>query len=64
MQSWWSNDSESAVEAVFGKHGHRVWDARKARTLIFIVHHRSHLTLLDGYVDEQRWEFYNSMAGD
>ena len=52
------------MEVVFGKHGHRVWDAREARTLIFIVDHILHFTLLVGYVEEKRWEFYNSMAGN
>ena len=64
MQSWWLDDSNSAVEDVFGKYGHREWDAREAYTLIFIVYHRSHFTLLVGYVDERRLEFYNSMSGD
>ncbi|RWR88564.1 Ulp1 protease family, catalytic domain-containing protein [Cinnamomum micranthum f. kanehirae] len=64
VSSWWSDGSDSAVEAVFGKHEHRVWDAREARTLIFIVYHRSHFSLLVGLVDEKRWEFYNSLAGD
>lgn len=49
---------------MFGKQGHRVWDAKEARTLVFIVYHRSHFTLLVGYVDEKRWEFYNSMEKD
>ena len=52
------------MEAVFGKQGHRVWDVKQACTLVFIVHHRSHFTLLVGYVDEKKWEFYISMDKD
>lgn len=64
MQSWWRSGIDIAYESVFGKHGHRVWEAREARTLVFIVYHRSHFALLVGYVDERRWEFYNSMPKD
>ena len=32
--------------------------------LVFIVYHRSHFSLLVKYVDERRWEFYNSMDKD
>ena len=64
MQSWWRNGCDTAVESVFGKQGHRVWDAKEACTLVFIVYRRSHFTLLVGYVDEGRCEFYNSMDKD
>ncbi|RWR84951.1 hypothetical protein CKAN_01378700 [Cinnamomum micranthum f. kanehirae] len=62
--SWWQDGSNASVEAAFGKHGHRVWEAREAHTLVFVVHYRNHFTLVVGYVDEKRWEFYNSLAGD
>ena len=64
IQSWWRDGGDTAIESMFGKYGHRVLDAREARTLIFIVYQRSHFTLLVGLVDEKRWEFYNSMDGD
>ena len=52
------------MEAVFGKQGHRVWDAKEARTLVFIVYCRLHFTLLVRYVDEKGWEFYNNIDRD
>ena len=64
MQSWWRDGSDTAVEAVFGKQGHKMWDAKEVCTLVFIIYHRSYFTLLVGYVDEKRWEFYNNMDKD
>ena len=64
MQSWWQDGSDASVEAAFGKHGHRVFEANECSTLVFVFHYRNHFTLVMGYVDERRWEFYNSLAGD
>ena len=41
-----------------------MWDAKEVCTLVFIIYHRSYFTLLVGYVDEKRWEFYNNMDKD
>ena len=64
MQNWWQDGSDASVEAAFSKHSHRVWEARECNTLMFVLHYRNYFTLVVGYIDERRWEFYNSLAGD
>ena len=64
MQSWWQNGSDASVKAAFGKQGSSVWEARECNTLVFVLHYRNHFTLVVGYVDERRCEFYNSLVGD
>ena len=64
MQSWWQDGSDASVEAAFGKHGHGVWEVRECNTPVFVLHYRSHFMLVVGYIDERRWEFNNSLAGD
>ena len=53
MQSWWRDGGDTTIESVFGKFGHRVWDAKEGCTLVFIVYQRSHFTLLVGLVHEK-----------
>ena len=65
MQSWWrSNNTKALQDNVWGRDGTKVWEASKKRLLIFIMWHEHHFTLLVGYNEERRWEFYNSLKSD
>ena len=61
LQSWWQSGLQ---EAAFGPGGYRVCDARECKTLIFVLHSVNHFTLLVGYTDKRKWEFYNSSSSD
>ncbi|RWR76672.1 sentrin-specific protease 1-like protein [Cinnamomum micranthum f. kanehirae] len=62
--SWWQGKQKIGDDAAFGPDGSRVWDAKECKTLVYILHAHNHFTLLVGYTDENRWEFYNSSKSD
>ena len=64
LQSWWQSGSPTAEAAASGPEGYRVWDARECKTLVFVLHSINHFTLLVGYTNGRKWEFYNSSSSD
>ena len=64
FQSFWQKKHKAGDDCTFGVNESRVWDAKECKTLIYILHQHNHFTLLVGYTDENRWEFYNSSESD
>ena len=64
FQIWWQGKEKTGDNATFGPNGSKVWDVKECWTLIYILHAHNHFTLLVGYTDKNRLEFYKSLKSD
>ena len=64
LQSFWEKGIKTGDDMAFGPKGERVMDAMECKTLVYVLHAHNHWSLLVGYVDENRWEYYNSSLGE
>ena len=64
LQSLWEKDLEIEDDMALGPKRERVMDKMECKTLFYILHAHNHWSLLVEYVNENRWEYYNSSLGE
>ena len=64
LQSFLEKGIKTGDDMAFGPKGERVMDGMECKTLVYVLYAYNHWSLLVGYVDENRWEYYNSSLGE
>ncbi|RWR87949.1 hypothetical protein CKAN_01691700 [Cinnamomum micranthum f. kanehirae] len=63
-QSMWKEGHHETKPLAFGLNCTNVMNMKESKTLVFLLYHIGHFSLLVGYPDEAAWEFYNSSTSD